>query len=579
MKINKSLFSSLMNMREQFKGASTKDRSLKDLGGDYLVSADNMILDDLPVLRQRSRNLYNNVAIAKGIVNAIKDFESNYKLVSTINSNQDLKDFVNNKFKEYSKNMSWDNKTLDEFVNLYKTNLILDGEVFIKVFDEERRRSEFRTCFQIFSPDRIFTPSDKRKETENVIDGIQKDEFGRSIGFWYLKFQPNKYTDNNGSNFGLHKTFNENTTYHLNYSSKDFTYIPFYTPEDNLNALHIFKQDFPEQTRGVPYLASIITEINNYAGYNKTEWVRRRAASSIGVVITTMEPVANANRQVTNLDDILDSSSCLDSTSSSYCITDTTGCCDSTSEYLDISLNQLSNCIPQKREQVMRPGGIMYLKPGEKVETVNLQGPDAGVYESFTNNSIMNMASAINLPAFLFYPDLGKLNFSSGKLGLNRYKLTLNDTQSFDNDKLLVHIYENFITELISLYPEMFNNIDMKEVYSYEWFGPVVPDVDIQRETAATVEGLNNNLLTLTEYYSSRGQDFEETMKLRANELKFMESLGLSVPRGTSDGQSIEPLTDKTDLTSVQENEMLKKKQEAEAIEAKNKNISLGLNI
>jgi len=554
MKIDKQLYGSLLNMREQFKGASTTDRSLKDLGGEYLVNADNMILDDLPVLRQRSRNLYNNVAIARGIVNAIKDFESNYKLVSNVSNNEELKEFINKKFKEYSKNMSWDGKTFDEFINLYKTNLVLDGEVFIKVFDEPRNRSEFSTCFQIFSPDRIFTPSDKRGEKENIVDGIQKDEFGRASGFWYLKFQPNKYTDNNGNNFGVHKTHNENTTYHLNYNSKDFTYVPFYTDNNKLNALHIFKQDFPEQTRGVPYLASIITEINNYSTYNKTEWVRRRAASSIGIVVTTNEPVANANRNLYKLDDILDSSGCIDSTGCCYTDTtcgDTTGC-DSTSNYLDITLNQLQNCIPQKREQLMRPGGIMYLKPGEGVETVNLQGPDAGVYESFTNNSIMNMASAVNLPAFLFYPDLGKLNFSSGKLGLNRYKITLNDTQSFDNDKLLVHIYENFITELINLYPEMFSEIK-EDVYCYEWFGPVVPDVDIQRETAASVEMLNNNLMTLTEYYSSRGQDFEETMRLRANELKYMESLGLIVPRGTSEGQSIDPLTDETDLTPAQE--------------------------
>lgn len=553
MKIDKKLYSGLMNNREQFKGASTTDRSLKDLGGEYTISADNMILDDLPVLRQRSRNIYNNVAIAKGIVNAIKDFESNYKLVSTI-QNQDLKDFVNKKFKQYSKSMSWDNKTLDEFINLYKTNLILDGEVFIKIFDEPRYRSEFTTCFQIFSPDRIFTPADKKNESDMIVAGIQKDQFGRSLGFWYLNFQPNKYVENYSSSFGIQRSQSkENFTYHLNYNSKDFTYIPFFTEDNKLNALHIFKQDYPEQTRGIPYLASIITEVNNYASYNKTEWVRRRAASSIGVVITTNEPVANAEKLGINLNSILDSSGCLDSTS--CCITDST-CGIDTSSYLDITLSQLQNCVDVKRDQIMRPGGIMYLKPGEGVETVNLQGPDAGVYESFTNNSIMNMASALNIPFFLFYPDLAKLNFSSGKLGLNRYKLTLNDTQSFDNDKLLVHIFENFITELLDLYPEKFIDVDIEEVYSYEWFGPVVPDVDIQRETAATVEGLNNNLLTLTEYYSSRGQDFEETMKIRANELKFMESLGLSVPRGTSSGQSVEPLTDETDITPEQENKI-----------------------
>jgi capsid protein len=172
----------------------------------------------------------------------------------------------------------------------------------------------------------------------------------------------------------------------------------------------------------------------------------------------------------------------------------------------------------------------MYLKPGETVTTVNLQGPDAGVYEAFQKNSLINMAGAMKLPFFLFYSDWAQINFSSAKAGLNRYKVTLTDTQNFDNDKLLRPIYINFINELMNRYPEMFNTIeDVDDVYCYEFFGPVIPDVDLAKETAATVEMLNNKLTSRTEYFSSRGMNFEDQMKLIANEEKFMTSLGLSV--------------------------------------------------
>jgi capsid protein len=140
------------------------------------------------------------------------------------------------------------------------------------------------------------------------------------------------------------------------------------------------------------------------------------------------------------------------------------------------------------------------------------------------------MAGAMKLPFFLFYSDWAQINFSSAKAGLNRYKVTLTDTQNFDNDKLLRPIYINFINELMNRYPEMFNTIEnIDDIYCYEFFGPVIPDVDLAKETAATVEMLNNKLTSRTEYFSSRGMNFEDQMKLIANEEKFMTSLGLSV--------------------------------------------------
>lgn len=508
----KNFLSAIKNIRDQFKGASTTDRSLKDLGGEIPISPDNMILDDLPVLRQRSKILYNNVGIAKAIVETICDFESNYKLVSNVKDDT-LKQFINEKFKEFSNDVTFNNRTLDEFIKLYKKSLVLNGEAFIKIFDEPRPFTEFTTSFQVLAPERIFTPSDKKNEKELIVDGIQKDEYGRSIGFWYLKKELNPYTENHVSPYGRSRTA-DSVIGRTEFNSKDFTYIPFRLEDGTVNAIHIYNQDFPDQTRGIPYLAPIIKEINNYSTYNTTEWVRRRAASSIGLVIQTEQPQANADKMKLNISDVLDSSS--DTTSG-----------DTTGQY---SYAELINSIEENtRQQVMTPGEIMYLKPGETVETVNLQGPDAGVYEAFQKNSLINMAGAIKLPFFLFYSDWAQINFSSAKAGLNRYKITLTDCQNFDNDKLLRPIYINFINELMLRYPEQFMNKEIKDVYMYEFFGPVVPDVDLSKETAATVEMLNNKLTSRTEYFSSRGMNFEDQMKLIANEENYMKSLGLSV--------------------------------------------------
>jgi len=539
----KNILSIIKNVRDQFKGASTSDRSLRDLGGEIPISADNMILDDLPILRQRSKILYNNVGIAKSIVETICDFESNYKMVSNID-NDELKAFINNKFKEFSNNVTYNNRTLDEFIKLYKKSMVLNGEAFVKIFDEPRDFTEFTTSFQVLAAERIFTPSDKKREEFNIIDGIQKDEFGREIGFWYLKKELNPYTENHISPYSRNRG-QETLSGRTEYNSKDFTYIPFRLDDGTINALHIFNQEYPDQSRGVPYLAPIIKEINNYNSYNTTEWVRRRAASSIGLVISTNEPQANADKLKLNVCDIFDSTSC-DSTSS-ICDSTCGYTIDSSSQY-DATLTEYLNSIEDNsRQQVLTPGEIMYLKPGETVSTVNLQGPDAGVYEAFQKNSLINMAGAMKLPFFLFYSDWAQINFSSAKAGLNRYKVTLTDTQNFDNDKLLRPIYINFINELMSRYPEMFETIEnMNDIYCYEFFGPVIPDVDLAKETAATVEMLNNKLTSRTEYFSSRGMNFEDQMKLIANEEKYIQSLGLNISSDPSYNDKIQTMEEPT---------------------------------
>lgn len=527
-------FSTVLNMRDQFKGASLSDRTMKNLGGDIPLSADNMILDDLPILRQRSKILYNNVGICKSIVETICDFESNYKITSNIKNpeDKDIREFINSKFEEFSNNITFDNKSFDKFIKLYKKTLVLNGEVFIKVYYENRDTSDFNTFFQILAPERIFTPADKRNMKDNVIDGIQKDEYGRPIGFYYLKFQLNPYVESNVTPWG--RSLNASTnSIKVSYNSSDFEYISFRTEDGELNALHIYNEDFPEQTRGIPYLSPVIKEINNYYTYNETEWYRRRAASSIGLVINSNQPVEDANNFKIDINQFLDSSgACIDTTS--YCG------CDSTTGYsssgdstgLDI-YEHLSYEIFKKslldRQQTLSPGSIMYLKPGETATTVNLQGPDAGVYESFQLNTLMNIAGALKLPFFLFYSDWAKLNFSSAKAGLNRYKVTLNDNQQFDNESLIKPIYKLFIDELVNQYPELLEYFKIKELYSYEFFGPVVPDVDVQKDATANINLLNNKLITRTEYYASRGQKFEDQMRLIASEEEYMKSLGLDV--------------------------------------------------
>lgn len=494
------LLNKIKMLKHQFEGASTTDKALKKLDATVNISADAKVLDDLPVLRARSEYMYNNYNLAKKIINTTVNHESNYKLESVV-TDIELKEAIDKNFKLFSKNVTHDKLNLDEFFDLYKRTISLTGDCFIVFYNSERGGTPFYTYMEIISSNRIFTPNEYNDFNEyKVRNGVQLSDSGEPIGFYALNYELNDVFNNQNNGFA-------NTSFFANYYSKplkDFTYYPFYE-DGEVRSLHLFKKEFPGQTRGIPKLATAIKELHTLYDYRMAEWTRRKIASCISLYIKTNNPVENADKLL----------------SKKLANMDTSGMTEEelTEHYLAIEDEE------DARIQGLSPGGVFYLNTGEEISTLKLDGIEAGVYESWLKDSISNIASGVNIPKFLVYDDWADINYSSSKSGFNTYKKEIEDNQQWDKDKLVDIIYTKFIDELI-FYGEL---VPSEEVnyYDYAMYAPHVEDVDTAKETTSNIALIDKNLLPRSQYFSQRGQNFEDVCITLKYEKDLMTKYGI----------------------------------------------------
>lgn len=495
-------------LKNQFEAANLTDKTLKNLDATINISADAKVLDDLPILRSRSEYMYNNYAIAKKIINTVIKYESNYKIINN-SEIKEISELINIYFKEFSKNVTYDKLNLDEFFDLYKRTILLTGDCFVIFYNDSRLSSKFKTFMEIPSSNKVFTPLElidfKKYRVKN---GIQLSEYGEPIGFYLLNYELNDVFNNQQNGFGNVSGYSN--TY--NKPLEDFTYIPFYDDDGTVRSLHLFKKEFPGQTRGIPYLSTVIKEIHTLKDYRQSEWVRRRVASLISLAITSNNPVDNAEKMLDRTLNNLDSTSASDE------------------ELMDAVLEAEENK-ENKRYQSLRPGGIMYLEPGQSVSTVDLGGIEAGVYESWLNDSISNIAAGVSIPKFIINESWEDINYTSGKSGFNNYKKEIENNQEWDNDKLISIIYEKFINEIS--FNDPFNKYDKLELNKFIVFSPQVPDVDTFKETQSNIQLIENNLMTRSEYFTSKGQKFEDIINKLKYEKELMEQAGISTLIGS----------------------------------------------
>lgn len=132
-----------------------------------------------------------------------------------------------------------------------------------------------------------------------IVDGVEFDAQGRRVAYWLFQSHP-------GANrVGL-------------------SFASTRVPADRV--LHVYRVDRPGQVRGVPWLASAITRLNDLDDFEDAELLRQKLAASFGAFVT--DPTGDANPLGK--------------------IEDETGNDDEELEHLE-------------------PGAIKYLEPGEQI--------------------------------------------------------------------------------------------------------------------------------------------------------------------------------------------------------------------
>jgi lambda family phage portal protein len=197
----------------------------------------------------------------------------------------------------------------------------------------------------------------------------------------------------------------------------------------------------------------------------------------------------------------------------------------------------------QEDEQLQEINGVMvyYLKKGESISKTAPEGASED-YKAFTETTVRLMATARRISYELAFRDYSKVNFASSRASL------IQDNYRFDAEQ------EHFVTYVLSdifvTWMEieiMRGNLkiplarflkDKSEYVKPRWIYPKRSFVDPLKDALALEKQIALNLTTQTDQAVAQGQDFEEIIAKKAEEIEILKKYGMYVEPEIEDKSS-----------------------------------------
>ena len=468
-----------------FTGAKTDRRSLKE----WVVpkgDADTDILWDLPVLRERCRELERNHPIAHGVIKT--------KCMNVIGPGLQLRARLDRDILNMNDDAAdaWERKAQNEWKLFWRTQEVdisristgpelewlaykqtkVNGEVLVLFPRRQRPGSPYQTKIQVIESDRLHN-KDNVTDKPELAGGVKKDSDGAPVEYHILKQHP-------GSLLGAIK--------------KEWNIIPAFGGDTGLrNVLHIYRQERPGQTRGLPDFAAIIEPLKQLGRYTEAELDAAVISAFFTVFIKSENP-----------ENILggDFSTSTDSTTDK-----------------DFKLGK---------------GTIVGLNPLEDISTANPGRPNQN-FDPFFQSIVQQISIALGLPHEIVMKRY-LASYSAARTALlDAWKYFIGEREWFAS-KFHQRIYETFLYEAIStgrlLAPGYFSDPLITQAYNgTAWIGPSKGMINEGDEVEAAQKRVDMGITTLDEETAQlTGGDWEQKHPQRVKEKKQRIKDGLESP-------------------------------------------------
>lgn len=439
------------------------------------VSPDTDLFRDLRIMRARSRQLAKNDPyvvqfvrlMTKNIigpaglsltVKAINNFTKDGLVVYDAHANG----VIGDGFSEFSKKKNFTTAktmTRPEFERLVIRTVAIDGECFIR-----RTRgfagNRFRYALQLIPADCL----DERLNTQlaggNYIRlGVEKNQWDEPVAYHLRKANPVDFVSGNGTEYMV--------------------------PTERVSAdevLHLFIQEAPQQSRGVPWMFSAISKLNHLGNYEESELVASRvSAGKLGFIITP-------DGQYQGDDTAADGSQIAD----------------------------------------MQPGDFSTLPFGSEIKNFDPQHPNSSFAE-FHRAMMRGVAMAGGVAHASITGDLSQTTYSSARIGLLDERDTYKVLQSWFADHYADTVFADWlemamISGSINLPFSKFDKFNAPT-----WRGRRWGWVDPQKEAAANILLINNGLTSRRKVIeeTSDGESFDDIAKELEEEAATMKAAGI----------------------------------------------------
>lgn len=332
------------------------------------------------------------------------------------------------------------------------------GEVFIRKVRQAFGGGRVPFALEIIEADRLDELMNEMGRSGNEIRmGVERDKWGRPVAYHFKTDHPGDYP------FGAGAVNNQTQR------------VPA------ADVLHLFKQDRPGQTRGVPWLASAIMRMHHLQGYTEAEVIAARAEACRMGFITSPE------------DDAM-----TDGTDSGQAVAN------------------------------FEPGRIERLLPGESFTESKANRP-GGQFEPFVRSMLRSMAAGIGVSYATLSRDYSDSNYSSSRLALLDDRDNWRVLQSWMIENLHRPVFEEWM-DLAVLSGEL--NLQGYEANTeafraVRWIPRGWQWVDPAKEMSAFKDAVRCGFTTMADVIAAQGGDIEDVMQQRQRELQMAADMDL----------------------------------------------------
>jgi lambda family phage portal protein len=458
----------------QWEGA-TKDRLHGDKWLASRLSTDSGLEEELGDQRKRSNELFRNFGFCRGAIDTRVDnvvgkgfrYQSQIRAVDGVISEDDA-DRFNREIEEIVKRwqpMAGKNGrfSFGRLQRIAARSLYRDGDVLRVFSDVGRADKPVPLQVDLIDANRVETPPSKAGSSR-VRMGVEYDSSGDILGYHVRNSDPDD-------------TLNQDQAY------------TFY---DTDRAELIFEPLWAQQSRGIPWFASILNECKDLKDFKEAVIIAAQVQACSTLVISTSNPVAAA----------------------------------------EAAANAINS--DGTREEDMYPGKTLYVDNADLIQGFNPTQPTT-TFGMFADCVLQAISSGLNWPFTWLTKDYRRVNFISGRLGEIDGRMVIRSDQQLLTETFLNPCADRIITEAVitgevSIDPTLFDR-SKHHFLKHNWIGPGRPWVD-PREVQANIASKEHNLDTLAGIHARNGLDTEEVIAERGRE-RAMEREQEAVPPGT----------------------------------------------
>lgn len=247
-------------------------------------SPDEDIVENLSILRERSRDLFAGVPLATGAIKTIStnvvgaglkpNVQIDYDFLGLTEEEADLWELqAEREFALWAENQNCDAARLNNFYELQYLafmSVLMSGDVFATLPVIPRPNAPYDLRVNLIEADYVCSPLNKDL-AKNILEGVEVGEYGDPLAYYISKYHPK-------SKYGMLKR-------------NEWKRIPAYgSRSGRRNVLHLISMERPNQRRGVPILSPVIETLKQLGRYTDAELTAAVISGMFSVFIKTEDP-------------------------------------------------------------------------------------------------------------------------------------------------------------------------------------------------------------------------------------------------------------------------------------------------